>query len=310
MCRAPIPPTREMVLQVNSVMAAAQLVQRELDSPEDISFDSHNVSMVFRDFPDELSFIKAHGNPEVQQRALRESLELYVANATREFQEFQAYLAEAGQNNGDPVLVVEDPAGEDEVESLPVAMLEAAAAGDIDAVLEWLGPEPVPKKRINAKSSDMMHRTLLHMATFENRLDLMTALLERGAAVDPQTAFGTTPYKQALQYKRLVPAARLLLAWGAENVWRDTKISFCNEHCQQPCEISHGCRQFVALVKTDLGGRRCELCGLNGRPDLNDEVGTVGRYYADRGRYIFTVEGSGEQIRVKPVNLRRSDLTP
>lgn len=64
------------------------------------------------------------------------------------------------------------------------------------------------------------------------------------------------------------------------------------------------------LLKTPLGGRRCEITGLQRRADLNGKTGVASRYLPKAGRYVVTEEYTREQMQVRPVNLKRRDRTP
>ena len=97
---------------------------------------------------------------------------------------------------------------------LPEDICAAAFTNDIQRVLDWLGPHPVDKQRINAKNPEWMDYTLVHCAVHCKRSDLLSILLQLGADVDPVGANGETPL--ALSYKpEHYAEARLLLEWGA-----------------------------------------------------------------------------------------------
>ena len=87
--------------------------------------------------------------------------------------------------------------------------LRNALLVDPDAVLE----------RIRADSSMLdvrsgLGETLLHWFAVEYREDLVKALLERGAAVDPTNHLGSTPFAEAVQLRN-EKMCSLLLAHGA-----------------------------------------------------------------------------------------------
>ena len=46
----------------------------------------------------------------------------------------------------------------------PTEICKAALANDIQKVLDWLGPLPVDKERINARNPEFMDPTLVHSA--------------------------------------------------------------------------------------------------------------------------------------------------
>eukprot|EP01052_Picozoa_sp_SAG31_P039384 SAG31_NODE_5453_length_2531_cov_1.683799_1_plen_201_part_00 len=58
----------------------------------------------------------------------------------------------------------------------------------------------------------------------------------------------------------------------------------------------------------DLGplvGERCELFGLQARPDLNGCTCVANRFSAERGRYTVTIDNTNERVRIKPANMRK-----
>ena len=67
---------------------------------------------------------------------------------------------------------------------LPMDIWEAARANDIQKVLNWIGPPPVDKERINARCPENMEGTLVHFAAFNKNSDLLSILLQLGADVD------------------------------------------------------------------------------------------------------------------------------
>ena len=83
------------------------------------------------------------------------------------------------------------------------------------AVLAWLGPQPVPAARLNARWAKKMHRTLLMEACYEAHEELIVILLDLGADVNIGSLSGQTALCQACTYLRLDGVARLLLRRGA-----------------------------------------------------------------------------------------------
>ena len=47
---------------------------------------------------------------------------------------------------------------------------------------------------------------------------------------------------------------------------------------------------------------------LQGRPDLNGREGVIDSWSAEKGRYAFTVDGSGEKVLLRPTNLDATDV--
>jgi Ankyrin repeats (3 copies) len=196
---------------------------------------------------------------------------------------------------------LEDP-GASQVEELPWAITNAASANNVETVIKWLGPRPVPPERINAKNPDKMDRTLLAEAVYEQHVGLMSYLLQEGAKVDPLNCFGTTPLRQACSMA-LEKAIRVLLEWGAD---KDLKESTSAEEYVRTC----GNKSLAKLLASPLGGRRCEIEGLQSRVDLNGKTCVLNRYLPDKDRYEVEVERTKENVRVKTANLKRRDRAP
>ena len=99
--------------------------------------------------------------------------------------------------------------------------------------------------------------------------------------------------------------ARLLLEWGAE-------ISNCASLSkdQIEAELQSGNHKLANLVKSEFGGRRCEVMNLPNRPDLIGKTCVVEKYLPDKGRYKVIFEASKEVGLVGPENLKRRDRTP
>jgi hypothetical protein len=100
--------------------------------------------------------------------------------------------------------------------------------------------------------------------------------------------------------------ARLLLEWGAEisNCPRVSKDDFIE------AALLQGNTKLGNLLKSELGGRRCEIISLPNRPDLIGETCVVEKYLPEKGRYKVIFEMSKEMGLVGPQNLKRRDRTP
>ena len=147
---------------------------------------------------------------------------------------------------------------------LPTDIYAAAKANDIQKVLNWLGPLPVDKQRVNANDPDGMDVTLVHFAMANKNSDLLSILLQLGADVDPVAADGATPLVQVGWMPVCYAQARLLLEWGAEisdnEMWpKDDFIEMA---------IRQGNARLANLLKSEYGGRRCEIINLPKHPDL------------------------------------------
>ena len=67
---------------------------------------------------------------------------------------------------------------------LPAIIRKAAGRNDIQKVLDWLGPLPVDKQRLNAKNQDHMSSMVFYAMSGESSA-LLSILLQLGADVDP-----------------------------------------------------------------------------------------------------------------------------
>ena len=98
---------------------------------------------------------------------------------------------------------------------LPMDIYEAAKKNDIQKVLNWLGPPPVDKQRINAKNADLLDTTLVFCAVLSGCSDLLSILLQLGADVDSIACDGATPLRTVVSSRDNYAQARLLLEWGS-----------------------------------------------------------------------------------------------
>lgn len=195
---------------------------------------------------------------------------------------------------------LDDPLTE-RVELLPWEITEATGANNVKVVLSWLGQPPIAAERINVKNPDKLDRTLLVEAAYEQHTGLMSFLLQEGADVDPTNAFGKTPSRQACSLA-LEKAIRILLEWVADKDLREPTSP-------QEYVSRAGNKSLAKLLESPLGGRRCEIFGLKNRFDLNGKACIVNRYLPEMDRYEVKVERTGEEARVKSVNLKRCDRT-
>ena len=189
---------------------------------------------------------------------------------------------------------------------LPPEIFGAARDNNIQKILSWLGPHPVDKERINARDPDQMDVTLVHCAAANNQTDLLTILLQLGADVDPVAAYGGTPFSIVAPRPDHNAQARRLLEWGAEI--SNCPISSIEEFIERV--LKGGNTQFANLLKSEFGGRRCEIINLSKHPYLNGKTCVVEKYLPDKGRYKVVFEISKEVGLVGPENLKRRDRTP
>ena len=71
-----------------------------------------------------------------------------------------------------------------------------------------------------------------------------------------------------------------------------------------------GYQEIINLLRTELGGRRCEIFDMQNRTDLNGKTCLVDRYFTESGRYKVILESTKEVFSMKPKNLMRRDRTP
>jgi len=295
-CRANLPPTREMVAQLQTYRQMISSIEALLESPLPISPTDPALFML-RDSSLCLNFSQIE-DPIEQQVFFRSAIEMRLNHSRQHVRSLEQIVGDAEQ-------ILDQ--NEDEVEDLPTEIGRAAAGNDVEKVLKWLGPTPVPAKRINAKLREKMDRTLLHEAEFEGNIGLMTLLLQLGAKVDPRSAFGMSPFEQTCLNEELEDAARLLLAWGAVHDGAAPEDGSLPH--ENALRFAHN-KKLSDLLQTPLGGRRCEIVGLQSRTDLNGCTGIAKRYLRARKRYEVEVEHTGESMAVRPENLRRRDRTP
>ena len=145
------------------------------------------------------------------------------------------------------------------------SIFKAAVNSDVQKVLDWLGPPPVDKKRINAKIAEYMDVTLIFGAALGKHSGLLSILLQFGADVDVVSAMGGTVLTELACYPDCSELARLLLEWGAEvaNIPRP-KDEVVRTLQKRNAMLSN-------LVQSELGGRRCELVNLASRSERASE---------------------------------------
>ena len=151
---------------------------------------------------------------------------------------------------------------------LPGNIYEAAKYNNIQKVLDWLGPPPVDKHRVNARNPDYLDFTLVFAAVASKKSDLLSILLQLGANVDSVAANGGTPLSGFSSNPEYYAQIKLLLEWGAE-ISNDATISR-DEFIQYVLE--QGNTKLANLLESEFGGRRCEVINLRNWPDLVDKT--------------------------------------
>ncbi|EJK54950.1 hypothetical protein THAOC_25375, partial [Thalassiosira oceanica] len=99
----------------------------------------------------------------------------------------------------------------------------------------------------------------------------------------------------------------LLLSWGAS--------FFPGQGCSREDAVSEatacGKHQLAGLLRSELGGRRCEIVNLSSRPELNGTTCVADEYLPAIDQYRVTLETKGKEVLVLgPDNLKRRDRTP
>ncbi|KAL9190423.1 hypothetical protein ACHAXT_007634, partial [Thalassiosira profunda] len=173
-------------------------------------------------------------------------------------------------------------------------------AYDVQQILDWLGPPPVDKRRINATDPNFGNASLI-VYSMPNP-EFLSILLQFGADVNAvHCAAGATVFTMALR-PLFYPQARMLLEWGADTTPTTQMIEIA--------ESRYGNMKLANLLSSELGGRRCELINFSTRPNLNGKTCLVEKYLPERDRYKITFEGSQEKALAPPDNLKRRDRTP
>lgn len=305
-CRSIIPPPAEILGRLQAVKHAVEISQKELTNmnrgallplpklPSDPDYDDTHaddgMDALFM-MPEGLIRTLRDSDIATQQQGIRLYLEAVVQHQQGEAERMEREIAQSGNQ------LLTDT---DDVDDLPDQLRRIAAGyeGNTQMILDWLGPKPIPSRRINAKNRQHLDRTLLHEAQYENRVGLLALLLQLGANVDPKSTFGQTPFEQALRYKHLDPSARLLLQWGA--AIKAEKVE----------NMDGRNKALKDLLQLPLGGRRVEFHGLKSREDLNGRTGVARKYNQNQARYVVKLELTEEEVLVRPVNLKRRDRTP
>ena len=96
---------------------------------------------------------------------------------------------------------------------LPEHIFNAVKNNDIKIVVDWLG-SPIDKKRLNARDTDHLNCTLVHLAVMNKNSNLLSILLQYGADVNALDSKGWNPLLIATQIG--LDGAKILLEWGAE----------------------------------------------------------------------------------------------
>jgi len=302
-CRRQIPPTKDMIRQMKLYEQKLAQLRERLSSLAPFVFPEEIQPGGFARMVDQVEIQGIQEAPADQHDKL---FRICYQGLERNFAEFiQTTKEKMGDyDTSDDGLL---KSHEEDILRIPGEVYDAAGFeyDDISKVLDWLGPAPIPKDRINAKNPDHMDNTLLHVTakTFEEDVGIMGFLLQNGADVNAQNCVGATAFETVAFRFEFDAQARLLLEWGAR---KESNL------IDLPQATREGGNSALAhLIQTPLGGRRCEIMGLSKRSDLNGTTGIAGKYIAEKDRYVVMVEGktNKESVLVKTSNLKRRDRT-
>jgi hypothetical protein len=287
-CRQTIPPTREMIADIDSIRSSLKSIQDQL------------VSSIPLEIPTRPCFEKILQLPvDQQQPAIRWALERRAAR--------HILRIEAFEKQYDSYKDVLDDSLSYEV--LPFELVVAVFHNDIPTILNWLGPPPVSYKRLHAKCLSFSDDTLLHMAAHSHNITVLELLLHYGAKVDTPNIHQFTPLFHAVtEQDTHDTAGKILLEWGAKK----ELPQFWNASSNYLATLAdeHGKIDLAHLLQTPFGGRRCELVGLEKDTDLNGKTGIVGKYDSDKDQYQCVLEETNEQVEARSINLERCDRRP
>ncbi|EJK64818.1 hypothetical protein THAOC_14407 [Thalassiosira oceanica] len=201
---------------------------------------------------------------------------------------------------------------------MPDYIFKAIGRGDAKPVLKWINANRT-EDRVNAVSSadtTTMTMPALAVAAVFDQLALMTLLLQLGANVDKRSFNGSTTIgfiftSEMLANGDVTERANLLLSWGAIFFPdRGNRIECSKEYCIHVAR-KHGEHELADLIKSDLGGRRCEIDNLTPRPELNGKTCVANQYLPESNQYKVTLENKSKEVLVlSPENLKRRDRTP
>jgi hypothetical protein len=233
----------------------------------------------------------------------------YELLATQTKTDIDAFEAQYGDID-DLLLDIDNNKVDGETIVLPSEIFIFAMENDMVQVEAYLSVESEDdpalfQKKLNAKSPDFTGGTLLHAAAFGGHVQVLQRLLQLGADVDQIDNVGASALFHACMSTNTndnaVTIAKILLQWGS-----DIPPNLRDFVSQQNTND-----ELASLVKTSMGGRRCEIVGLTSRSELNGKMGIVGRYFGKEDRYALEVdETTKEQIKIRSVNLFRRDRTP
>ena len=306
-CRKSIPPSVEMKEQLKVFSEKRDFFKEAMVEPY-LLLEDYPTPLIFEGAPpDYLMYVKSlktrEDRIEVSKRVALQKLE----EMNEEVKKLEAYFEEHGWTTLEDL----NPHTLGKTIDLPDDIYQAVSSDDFEKVFQWLGVDPnnleaafespPPKERINARNPDNLGKSLLHAATYQSNITLMSTLLRLGANVNSKTCFGLSPFRVALSAADdgNEDPARFLLEWGATEAFGFS-----------PSQVAMLPDLLNLAQNTPLGGRRCEISGLQSRPDLNGLTGVAFKFLPDKDRYAVQIESTQEQVLIKSSNLTRRDRTP
>ena len=243
-------------------------------------------------------------------RQIKSDMEARGGTNTSEYAFYSQRVEELERKIGDwDGKVINYSEDKEECITLPRHIYDAAKDGNIRQVLRWLGPQPVERRRLNAGESGL-NMTLVHSVSMtHNNLLSLSILLQFGANVNAQSANGSTALALVNDY---YPQARLLLEWGGEfrtSAMSEKRGTVTRDDLSMWLRMQ-GNIKLGSLIKSELGGRRCEVTNLTNHPHLNGKTCVVEKYFPEKSKYKIIFEVSGNAALVGLNNLKRRDRTP
>jgi ankyrin repeat protein len=312
-CRRTVPPTKQMLSQLACKRTIRSVVLALLDQmetpyvipPPSPYYDGggHPLDRQLVDLlpPGCLRQIRSLPSQDMQQEALKEALVSRLNEVDMEIQEMEDMIGDI-----DPCDLLDESGGV-KYDELPEEIALAAINDDVERVLAWLGDPPIPRQKINATTADDSHSCLLHLAEYAGSAGLATMLLQLGAEVDPKSTLGTTPLYTSCFMEHHFHVSEVLLQWGAS---KEIRVS-TSAGIESPLSVAMASEnmKLASLLLSPLGGRRCEIVGLQQRSNLNGSTCIAGRYLGTVDQYEVRVETTKEAIKVRSANLKRCDKT-
>ncbi|EJK67061.1 hypothetical protein THAOC_11954 [Thalassiosira oceanica] len=246
-------------------------------------------------------------------RARKKNLEHRNETSSEQYYRSCLALEQAEEDVGadwDGVTVLEDNHGTPAV-LIPVYIGRAIMMGDITKVLKWINANRT-EDRANSKVR-ISSLPALTLACMNGHLSLMTQLLQAGANIDLMACNGST----AIGYmftsdteENLNDRIRLSLSWGASFFPDGGLCGTSREYCIRQA-TTDGEHELANLLKSELGGRRCEIINLSSSPELNGKTCVADEYLQGSDLYKVTLETkSKEVLLLDSGNLKRRDRTP